>query len=87
MVFRGSDLLLVVQKNGRELTVLAEPGDANLESALAIYRFFLGREFSPLAAVTLETVNGLAANASPYAGVLRTMGFANDYRGMNLWKR
>jgi ATP-dependent Lhr-like helicase len=87
MVFRGSQLLLVVQKHGRELTVLAEPGDASLESALAIYRFFLGREFSPLAAVTLETVNGLAANASPYADALRTIGFANDYRGMNLWKR
>jgi hypothetical protein len=37
--------------------------------------------------VTLETVNGVATNASPYAEALRTIGFANDYRGMNLWKR
>jgi ATP-dependent Lhr-like helicase len=87
MVFRGSQLVLVLQKSGKELTVLVEPGDAALEPALAIYRFFLGREFSPLSSVTVETVNGANANTSPFAAALRAVGFSNDYRGMSLWKR
>jgi ATP-dependent Lhr-like helicase len=87
MVFRGSQLLLVLQKGGRELTVLSEPGDAVLGPALAIYRFFLGRESSPISSVTVETVNGVNANASPFAEPLRATGFTNDYRGMTLWRR
>jgi len=87
MVFRGSQLVLVLQKDGKELTVLAGPGDAVLEPALTIYRFFLGREFSPISCVAVETVNGVAANASPFAPALRTVGFGHDYRGMSLWKR
>ena len=87
MVFLGNRLMLVVQRSGRELTVLVEPGHAALASALAIYRFFLSREFSPLSSVTVETVNDASALASPYAEVLRQIGFTNDYRGMTLWKR
>jgi hypothetical protein len=37
--------------------------------------------------VTLATVNGVMASASPYADELRAIGFTNDYRGMSLWKR
>jgi hypothetical protein len=87
MVFRGRQLVLVLQKGGKDLTILAESDDAVLESALAIYRFFLGREFSPISCVAVETVNGVAANASPFAPALRTVGFGHDYRGMSLWKR
>jgi hypothetical protein len=87
MVFRGSQVLLVLQKSGKELTILAEPDDAVLQPALAIYRFFLGREFSPISSVAVETVNGVNANTSPFAPALRAAGFSNDYRGMSLWKR
>jgi ATP-dependent Lhr-like helicase len=87
MVFRGSKLVLGLQKNGKELTILAEPGDAVVEPALAIYRFFLGREFSPISSVAVETINGVQAIHSPFAPALRAAGFSNDYRGMSLWRR
>ena len=73
---------------GYPIRVLAcEPSDPVLEPAMAIYRLLLGREFSPLSSVTVETVNGVGAGASPFANELRKVGFANDYRGMSLWKR
>jgi ATP-dependent Lhr-like helicase len=87
MVFRGGQLVVVLQKNGKELSVLIEPHDAALEPALTIYRFFLRRETSSMSSVTVETVNGVNANASPFAEALRAVGFTNDYRGMSLWKR
>jgi len=87
MVFRGSQWVLVLQKAGKELTVLVEPGDPALEPALEIYRFLLGREFAPLSSMTVETVNNTSAIVSPYADDLRRAGFTNDYRGLCLWKR
>ncbi len=87
MVFQGTQLVLVLQKNGKELSALVGPNDASLEPALAVYRFFLRRETSAMSSVTVETVNGMNAGASPFADALRAAGFANDYRGMILWKR
>jgi ATP-dependent Lhr-like helicase len=86
-VFRGGQLVLVLQKGGKELSVLIEPNHAALAPALAIYRFFLRRETSSLSSVTVETVNGTSANTSPFAEALRAVGFTSDYRGMSLWKR
>jgi hypothetical protein len=86
-VFRGAELILALQKGGRELTIVPPPGDPALAAALAIYPFLLGRQFSPISSVTVETVNGAGATTSPYADDLRRVGFGNDYRGMTLWKR
>jgi hypothetical protein len=58
-----------------------------LPPALEIFRFLLGRDASPISSVTVEKVNGLAAASSPHAENLRQAGFANDYRGMTLWRR
>ena len=87
MVLHGSQLVLVVKKGGRELTALVKPGDPLLPPALEIFRFLLGRDSSPISSVTVEKVNGLAAASSPHAENLRQAGFANDYRGMTLWRR
>jgi ATP-dependent Lhr-like helicase len=86
-VFRGGQLVLVLQKGGKELSVLIEPNHAALAPALAIYRCFLRRETSSLSCLTVETVNGASANTSPFAEALRAVGFTSDYRGMSLWKR
>ena len=86
-VLRGSELVLVLQRNGRDLLVLKLPGDPVLEASLGIYPFLLGRQFAPVPSTNVETVNGQNAATSPYADDLRRIGFVNDYRGMTLWKR
>jgi ATP-dependent Lhr-like helicase len=87
MVYVGSQLVLVLQKAGRALTVLVEPGHPALAAALGIYRLMLGREFAPQSGLTVETVNDQPATTSPFADDLRAFGFGNDYRGLSLWKR
>jgi ATP-dependent Lhr-like helicase len=87
VVYRGRQLLLVLQKSGRALNALVEPGHPSLQSALGIYRLLLGRELAPQSSFTVESVNDKPATTSPYADDLRRFGFSNDYRGMSLWKR
>lgn len=87
MVFRGPELIAVLQKGGRELSITVSPGAPVLEAALGIYPFLLGRQFAPSGSATVESVNGHPVLASPYAEDLRRVGFASDYRGMSLWKR
>jgi ATP-dependent Lhr-like helicase len=86
-VFRGRDLVLTLEKSGRDLTVVPPPGDPVVEPALGIYAFLLGRQFNPASSLTVETINGQAAQISPYVEHLRKIGFANDYRGLSLWRR
>ncbi|MFN2165442.1 MAG: hypothetical protein ACK2U9_04195, partial [Anaerolineae bacterium] len=87
LVMCGSRLVAVLQKGGRDLSVHVAPDDPLVAATLGIYRVLLGREFSPLSSLTVATVNGQSAAASPYADALRRAGFANDYQGMSLWKR
>jgi len=87
LVFHASQLLLVLQKSGKELSVIGEPAPAILENALGIYRFLLGREAVPQSSITVETINGQNASTSRFADLFRAIGFASDYRGMSLWKR
>lgn len=86
-VFRGRDLVLTLQKAGRELTLALAPGDPRVEDGLGIYPFLLGRQFDPPASMMVETVNGQPAATSAYVEQLRKVGFVSDYRGMSLWKR
>jgi ATP-dependent Lhr-like helicase len=86
-VFCGKDLVLVLQKSGRDLTVLLPADHPVVDAALAIYPFLLGRQFAAPASAAVETVNGQGALSSPYADNLRRVGFESDYRGMSLWKR
>jgi ATP-dependent Lhr-like helicase len=87
LVFHASQLVLVLQKGGKELSVVGGPAPAVLEDALGIYRFLLGREAAPQSSITVETINGQNANPSHFADVLRAVGFTSDYRGMSLWNR
>jgi ATP-dependent helicase Lhr and Lhr-like helicase len=86
-VFRGRDLVLTLEKSGRDLTIVPPPGDPVIEPALGIYPFLLGRQFNPMTSTTVETINGQDAQASPYVDHLRRIGFVNEYRGLSLWRK
>jgi len=66
LVYRGSELLLVARRSGRELTFAASPEDAGLDDLLRPLRVALTRAVAPLAAIEVETINGEPADQSPY---------------------
>lgn len=87
IVGQGDALVVVLQKGGRELTIVPPPGHASLGAALAIFHFLLGRQGATSTSASVESINGQSALASPYLEDLRRAGFVNDYRGLSLWKR
>jgi ATP-dependent Lhr-like helicase len=86
-VFRGRDLVMTLERSGRDLTIAPPPGDPVVEAALGIFSFLLGRQFNPASSLSVETINGQPAQASTYVEPLRRIGFVNEYRGLSLWRR
>ncbi|WDP90978.1 MAG: DEAD/DEAH box helicase [Desulfobacter sp.] len=71
LVYRGNDLVLVSLRSGRELAVHVPPEDPGLAGYLAPLRHLLTRPFDPLPRVTIETINGGPAAASPYKHIFQ----------------
>ncbi|MBM3132529.1 MAG: hypothetical protein FJZ95_05790 [Chloroflexi bacterium] len=72
LVYRGKDLVMVSQRNGKSLTFHAPPDDPRLTEYLGVLRHLLMRAFQPVRRVTIETINGEDASRSPYIDGLRT---------------
>jgi ATP-dependent Lhr-like helicase len=70
LVFHGRRRVLVSRRSGAELTAEVSPDHPDLPAYLEVLKVLLTREFQPLRALTVETVNGDPAAASPYAPVL-----------------
>jgi ATP-dependent Lhr-like helicase len=66
LVYRGSRLVLISQRNGRSLDFRVAPDDDGIPAYLAVFHHLLGRGYVPLRRVVIETVNGGAAPESPY---------------------
>lgn len=72
LVYRGDQLVLISQKNGKTLEFFIAPDDDQLVEVIAPLKHLLYRQFKPLKSITIETINGESATQSPYAGVFQT---------------
>ena len=81
----GGRAVAVSSRSFRDLALAPGPEDPLLPSILDFFR--ATRDSRPGAArrILLETVNGLPAARSPYAGALREAGFEADRGRMSLW--
>ena len=70
LVYHGTRVVLVSQRNGGELDIRVDPGDPNLEKYFEVLKHLLTRQFSPRRSITVETINGTPADTSPYAATL-----------------
>ncbi|GFO58015.1 DEAD/DEAH box helicase [Geomonas silvestris] len=87
LVYQGTQLVLVSRRYGKELEFLVGPDHPRLAEYLVLFRALLTREFNPVKRVVVDTVNGVPAATSPYAGVLKAFGFQAAYQGLELWRQ
>jgi hypothetical protein len=76
--------VLISRRNGRELDFRLPPEDTDASSAVDLLRARLSRrsvdQISPL---TVEIVNGVEVRRSPYAPLLRSLGFVESLKGLS----
>ncbi|MEW5724089.1 MAG: DEAD/DEAH box helicase [Thermodesulfobacteriota bacterium] len=72
LVFRGTEPMLVSERQARVLTINAPPDDPDLLRFFAPLHHLLQRRYNPLRRLRIETINGRPAAQSPYQEALRT---------------
>jgi ATP-dependent Lhr-like helicase len=85
LCFRGSELIAVSGRNGRELRIFIPPDDADIPEALNFLAFRRSGSTGPLKKILIERVNGKPAAQSEYAGALKALGFLPDRSCLVLW--
>ena len=87
LVYNGVRLVLISRRYGQQLEIKAQPDDPQLHEYLAFFKVLLTREFNPLKRISVERINGQPAMASAYAEALKSFGFQESYKGLELWRR
>jgi ATP-dependent Lhr-like helicase len=80
VVFHGDRVVLVSRRKGLELELRVPPESPQLPEYLAFVKVLTGREWRPMSAVRVETINGVPVGTSPYKERLIEFGFVEDYR-------
>jgi len=88
LVYRGSRLIVVSKRNGKDLIIHVAPDDPNLPGYMVVLRHLLTRKLRPMKRVSIETINGESAPQSPYLPALRTFSdVAVDYKNVTLYRK
>jgi ATP-dependent Lhr-like helicase len=87
LVFQGRRVVLESMKNGRELNIHFPPDHPLLNESLGLFKILLSRGFNPVKGITVEKINGVAAEQSAYRDALREFGFISGYNGLELRRR
>ncbi|MHB1000729.1 MAG: DEAD/DEAH box helicase [Armatimonadota bacterium] len=66
VAYKGSEPVLIVQRNAKDLLFRIEPDDQRFQECLAPLHNLLDRRFNPERHLTVETINGEEACTSPY---------------------
>jgi ATP-dependent Lhr-like helicase len=88
LVYRGTKLVMVAKRNGKDLTFHVPPDDPELSSYFISLHHLLTRKFQPAKRITIETINGEEAVKSPYLPALRdSFDVAVDYKDVTLYRK
>jgi len=71
LVYRGSQLVMVSERNGKSLTIHVPPDDPDFQDYLCSLGHLLYRGFKPLRKIKVEVINGKDVAQSPYVDSLR----------------
>jgi ATP-dependent Lhr-like helicase len=86
LVYHGSRPVLISKRLGKSLDIRVPPDDAHLREYFTFFKDLLGRDFRPLAKISVEEINGEPALKSAYAGALREFGFRSSRTALEMWR-
>ncbi|MEK6795471.1 MAG: DEAD/DEAH box helicase [Spirochaetota bacterium] len=87
IVYRGENIVLISRKSGKDVTTTASPNDDRFAEYCGVFRAMVSREFEPLSAVRVETINDTPAVESEYRAAFTKAGFQSDGRSLVLMKK
>jgi len=85
LCFRGSELLALSNKNGKELEIFIPADDPDIVDALSFITSPKTRRVQPEQKISVEKINRVSAVRSEYSQVLDSLGFIKDRGKMVLW--
>ena len=87
MVYRGPQLKLISQRQGRQLSIHVPPDDPDLPALLSPLAEMLTRQFRPLTRIRVEAINETDAAQSPYRPCLeKNFEVVADHRTLDLFR-
>jgi ATP-dependent Lhr-like helicase len=88
LVYHGTRLVAISQRNGHILTFNVTPEDPDLPLYFGFLNHLLNRKSRPLRRIIIDTINGEDAIQSPYLDSFRTtFDVLVDYRNVTLYRR
>jgi ATP-dependent Lhr-like helicase len=88
MVYRGSELILTSQRNGKEIEISVSSDDEILSQVFGLFEHLLTRKFHPLNKLKIEKINGEKASNSEYLSALKQMfDVIPDYKEVTLYRK
>ena len=85
LYYKGSNLIAISVKSGKELQILTEAGDPDIAELLALFKIPRTRSALPENKIVVEKINGEAAAQSRYAGSFTSCGFVADRGKLIFW--
>ncbi len=88
VVYRGPEIAVVSQRQGKALTIHLAEDDADLPECLGVISHLLQRDFQPLKRIKVETINDEPAAGSAYAATLeRQFDAQSDGGSLTLYRK
>jgi ATP-dependent Lhr-like helicase len=83
--FRGSQLIAVSNRNGKEQHIFIAPDDSGIPALIDLIKIPRTRKFFPENKIVVDTINNKTAGQSEYARVFQDFGFVSDRGRLCLW--
>ena len=88
LVYKGKDLVLISERNGKDITIHAPADDPRLQEYYCSLRHLLTRRFQPLRQITMESVNKEPATANPYLDSLKiSFDVLTEFKKITLYRK